>query len=139
MSDQIELVRKLYDAFARGDGPGFLGMLDPEIEWNPAEHATLWQGTPIVGHEGVVGVLTRIAELPGDTFRVSVGRLHDAGDTVVMEGRYSATVQSTGADLSVQVVHVWDVKDGKAVRWQQYTDTWAFAETTGIRPLETVD
>jgi ketosteroid isomerase-like protein len=34
------------------------------------------------------------------------------------------------------VVHVWEIEGGKVVRWQQYTDTWAFAEATNIRPLE---
>jgi ketosteroid isomerase-like protein len=65
-----------------------------------------------------------------------VQRLHDCGSTVIMEGRYTAVVQPTGRDLSVQAVHVWDIRDGKVVRWQQYTDTWALAEATGIRPLE---
>jgi ketosteroid isomerase-like protein len=138
MSDPVKLVHALYDAFARGDVPGFLGMLDPQVEWNPAEHSTLWPGGPIVGPDQVAAqVLSRIPELFGDTFRIEVERLHAGGDTVIMQGRYTATVQPTGKDLSAQVVHVWDVQGDKVVRWQQYTDTWAFAEATDIRPLQT--
>jgi ketosteroid isomerase-like protein len=138
MSDQLNVVRAIYDAFARGDVPGMLGLLDQQVEWNEAEHVTLWPGGPIYGPDQVAAqVLSRFPELFGDTFRVEVERLHDCGDTVIMQGRYTATVRSTGRNLNVQVVHVWDVAGGKAVRWQQYTDTWAFAEATNIRPLET--
>jgi ketosteroid isomerase-like protein len=137
MSDQVSLVRAIYDAFARGDVPGMLGMLDPRVEWNVAEHATLWPGGPIYGPDQVAAqVLSRIPELFGDTFRIEVERLHGCGETVIMQGRYTATAQSTGRNLSVQVVHVWDIEGDKVVRWQQYTDTWAYAEATNIRPLE---
>jgi ketosteroid isomerase-like protein len=137
MADRIDVVRELYDLFARGDVPGMLGLLDPQVEWNEAEHVTLWPGGPIYGPEQVAAqVFARFPELYGDSFRIEVQRLHACGATVVMQGRYTATVQPTGKNLSVQVVHVWDIEDGKVVRWQQYTDTWAFAEATGIRPLE---
>jgi ketosteroid isomerase-like protein len=97
MSDQVELVRSLYDAFARGDVPALLAALDPKAEWNEAEHATLWPGGPLIGPDQVATqVFARFPELFGDTFRIEVGRLHDCGDTVVMEGRYSAVVQPTG-------------------------------------------
>ncbi|GAA1600153.1 hypothetical protein GCM10009789_62930 [Kribbella sancticallisti] len=138
MGGQVELVRGLYDSFAQRDVAGMLGMLDPQVEWNQAEHVTLWPGGPVVGPDAVAGqVLARFPELFGDTFRIEVGRLHECGDVVIMEGRYRATVRPTGKDLDVQVVHVWDIADGKVVRWQQYTDTWEFAEATGIRPLDT--
>jgi ketosteroid isomerase-like protein len=137
MSDQLNVVRASYDAFARGDVPGMLGMLDPKVEWNEAEHSTLWPGEPIYGPDQVAAqVIARIPELFGDTFRIKVERLHACGDTVVMQGRYTATAQATGRNLSVQVVHVWDVEGDKVVRWQQYIDTWALAEATNIRPLE---
>jgi ketosteroid isomerase-like protein len=52
-----------------------------------------------------------------------------------MEGRYKGVVQATGKDLDVQVTHVWDVANGKVVKFQQYTDTWQFAEATGETPV----
>jgi ketosteroid isomerase-like protein len=29
---------------------------------------------------------------------------------------------------------VWDVRDGKIARFQQYADTWHIAQVTGITP-----
>ncbi len=57
-----------------------------------------------------------------------------AGDTVLVEGRCRATARATGKPLDAQVAHVFDLRDGKIVRFQQYTDTWHFAQVTGITP-----
>jgi ketosteroid isomerase-like protein len=43
-------------------------------------------------------------------------------------------VKQTGKPLDAQVAHIWDFRDGKAVRWQQYSDTWQFAEVMGFAP-----
>jgi len=49
-----------------------------------------------------------------------------------MEGRYHATrCKPTGKPLDAQVVHIWDFRDGKVVRWQQYVDTRQLAEVLG--------
>jgi uncharacterized protein len=52
-------------------------------------------------------------------------------------GRYHGVVQATGKTLDAQVTHVWDIANGKLVRFQQYTDTWQFAEATGETPWAT--
>lgn len=59
-----------------------------------------------------------------------------AGDTVLVEGRYRATARATGKPFDAQVAHVYDLRDGKIARFQQYTDTWQFAQVTGAAPDE---
>lgn len=56
-------------------------------------------------------------------FTVHPGAFYDAGDSVIVEGRYSGTYKATGKSKDAQVCHVWDVKDGKVTRFQQYADT----------------
>jgi ketosteroid isomerase-like protein len=58
-----------------------------------------------------------------DGWSLAIGELLDAGDTVVATGRYSGTYKETGGAINAQFVHVWKVRDGKAVSFQQYTDT----------------
>lgn len=136
MGDHVARTRELYEAFAEGDVASVLATFDPKIEWNEAEHVTFWVGAAFVGVDAVIeGVLQRIPETFGDTFKINVERLHGDGDTVIMQGRYTGTVESTGKPLSAQVVHVWDFEGEKIVRFQQYTDTWQFAEATGITPV----
>lgn len=135
MADGTSVVRGIYDAFGRGDVEAVLAALDEKVEWHEAEHSTYWGGGPFVGPQAVVeGLFARLGE-DFDGFRVDIDRIVGAGDTVVAEGRYRAdAAKSTGQPLDAQVAHVWDVRDGKVVRFQQYTDTWQFAERTGVTP-----
>lgn len=72
-------------------------------------------------------VVTKIAaELDG--FRFDIQRVLACGDVAVSQLRYAGTVESTGRSLDVQAAFVWDVRDGKVVRAQEYMDTWAFTE-----------
>jgi ketosteroid isomerase-like protein len=66
-----------------------------------------------------------------DGFAAIPAEYLDAGDTVVVLGRYHGTYKATGRALDAQLVHVWRVADGKAVAFQQYTDTLQAAEVTG--------
>lgn len=44
-------------------------------------------------------------------------------------------MRASGKRIDAQVAHVWDFRDGKVVRWQQYTDAWQFAQA-GFPPTE---
>lgn len=135
-TDRAARVSALYEAFMQGDIGTVLAAFDPKIEWNEAEHVTFWPGSAFIGPDAVVqGVFARIPETFGDTFRIAVERVLACGDTVAVQARYLGTVQSTGSEISAQVAHVWDFEGDSIVRFQQYTDTWQFAEATGIAPV----
>jgi|HubBroStandDraft_3_1064219.scaffolds.fasta_scaffold264253_2 ketosteroid isomerase-like protein len=122
-SANVRLVRGFYDASGRGDAAGALGLLSPAIVWNEAESGPLADRDPYVGPKAVVeGVFGRIGA-HFDHFTVEVDDVLDAGDTVVMLGRYHGVSKDSGKTLNAQVVHVWTVADGKLVKFQQYTDT----------------
>ena len=134
MADSVGIVRSVYEAFARGDVQTVLGLMSEKVEWNEAEHFTYWPGSAFIGPQAVLnGVFARIGQ-DFDGFTVDVGRLVGCGDTVLSEGRYRGTVKATGKRLDVQVAHVWDVRDGKIMRFQQYVDTWQVAQATGVTP-----
>lgn len=136
MADNASRMEELYAAFARGEVQTVLDAMDPQIEWNEAEHVTFWTGQPFVGPQAVLeGVFARIPETFGDSFRIEPHRFVDCGSTVLVEARYRGIAQATGKELDAQVAHVWDFgADGKVTRFQQYTDTWAFADVTGDVP-----
>ncbi len=119
----VDLMKSLYDAFARGDAAAVLGGMDPGIVWNEAENFPYADRNPYVGPVAVAGgVFGRIAA-EWDDFRVVPEELLDAGDTVVALGRYSGTYKSTGKSINAQFVHVWRLSQGKVTRFQQYADT----------------
>ena len=119
-------VQGMYDAFGRGDIATVLAALDPEVEWWEAENFIYADNNPYVGPQAVLqGVFARIgAEWEG--FSVSPKEVLDAGNTVVGHGYYGGKFRHTGRDVRAQFAHVFTFRDGKIVKFQQYTDTAQF-------------
>ncbi|MGQ0661569.1 nuclear transport factor 2 family protein [Sphingosinicella sp.] len=130
-NETVTVIRGIYDAFAAGDVPGVLGRMSPDIVWNEAENFIYADGNPYAGPEAVLnGVFARcIGEW--DAFAANAEEYLDAGDTVVVLGRYTGVNKATGKPLDAQLAHVWRVADGKAARFQQYTDTLQTARAAG--------
>lgn len=133
MSKQnVDLIRSIYDAFARGDVAGVLGSMASDIVWNEAENYPYADGNPYVGPEAVAkGVFARCVG-DWDGFSAVPEEFLDAGDAVVVLGRYGGTHRVTGRKQHVQMVHVWRVADGKATRFQQHADTLQVARVSGL-------
>ena len=127
----VDLIRGIYDAFGAGDVPGVLGRMSPDIEWNEAESFPYADGNPYRGPDAILGGV--FARLGGEWegFAAVPEEFLDAGDSVVVLGRYRGTCKATGEPVDAQMAHVWRVKDGKAAAFQQYTDTLQFARATG--------
>ena len=127
----VQLVRSLYEAFARGDAPAAFALMDPGIVWNEAENFPYADRNPYIGPLAIgEGVFMRLAT-EWDGFHAVPEELLDAGDTVVALGRYKATHKATGIALNAQFAHVWRVKGGKINGFQQYTDTAQAARAVG--------
>ena len=123
MPGSKEFMKQVYDAFAKGDVPTVLGSFDPAIEWREAEGYRYSDRNPYVGPQAIAeGVFQRLVT-DVDDFRIAVKNMVESGDTVVVEGRYTGTVKETGTPFDAQFAHVWEVKNGRVTRFQQYTDT----------------
>jgi hypothetical protein len=134
MNENIELARKLYDAFTTGDMETVLAVLDPAIEWREAEgHPYQPSGAPWIGPQSVVDNLFVKLGSEWDGFTVHPKEFTDLGDGVLVEGRYSGTYKATGKSLDCQVAHVWRIRDSKLVSFQQYVDTAQLQEVTATR------
>jgi ketosteroid isomerase-like protein len=120
--NSVEIVKRSYDAFARGDMDAVLGDMDPEIEWHQA------QGLPHGGlYHGLDEVRANIFDPLDDEwwndFTAVPDEFLDAGDQVVVIGRYRAVGKHTGKQLDVPFVHIWTMRGIKAIRFRQYLDT----------------
>jgi len=118
----VDIVRRSYDAFDRGDMDGVLGDMDAEIVWEQA------QGLPHGGvYHGLDAVRTNIFdpldEQWWDEFSARPAEFLEAGDQVVVLGRYTGVAKGTGKTLDVPFVHVWTLRGEKAVRFRQFLDT----------------
>jgi ketosteroid isomerase-like protein len=130
-AENVAVVRSIYAAFDRGDIPAVLGLLDPGIVWNEAENFPYADGNPYIGPDAVLnGVFARLGT-EWDGFGADMPNFIDGGDQVIVTGRYRGTWPATGRAMNPQALHLWTVKDGKAVGFQQYVDTLAVAKAMG--------
>ena len=123
----FETVKAAYAAFGRNDPSLLVGAMDPAIEWIQAEGNPLADRNPYIGPQAVgEGVFARLLSAI-DNFTVAPSTFIDGGEHVVVVGRYGGTMKASGAKLDCPFCHVYWFRDGKAVKFQQFTDTeeWA--------------
>jgi uncharacterized protein len=118
----VEIVRRSYEAFSRHDMEGVLGDMHPEIVWHQAQglpHGGIYRGLAEVKKN----IFDPLDEEWWDGFTADPDEFLEAGDQVVVVGRYRATAKGTGKQLDVPFVHIWTLDDDKAIRFRQYLDT----------------
>ena len=132
--DNVSFLKSLYEAFGRGDIPAVLGGMSPGIKWYQAEgNPYRPSGEAWVGPDTVLNSLFARLGAEWDGFTVHPKSFHNAGGSVIVEGRYSGKYKATGKSMDTQFCHVWDVKDGKVTRFQQYVDTAKLQAVMGAR------
>lgn len=120
MSD-LDRIKSVYEALAKGDVPGLLEVLSADIEWTEAEgfpYAGTYRGPKAV----LEGVFMRLAT-EWEGFAAVPNEFIDGGDTIVVVGKYSGVYKATNKSFQADFAHVWKVREGKAVRFVQYVDT----------------
>ena len=127
MSEQNkQTIERMYEAFGRGDIAFVIGALDPDVEWWEAENFIYADKNPYVGPQAVLeGVFARIGQ-EWEGFSVTPLEVLDAGESVVGRGHYAGKYRETGRDVRAQFAHVFSFRNGKVVKFQQYTDTAQF-------------
>jgi uncharacterized protein len=126
--ENVQVIRNIYGAFARGDVPAVLEVLDAKIEWREADNFLYSDRNPYIGPQAILdGVFMRLGG-DWDGFAAEPKTLLDAGDHVVALGTYSGKHKGTGRQVRAQFAHVWSIAKGKVKKFQQYTDTKQFAD-----------
>ena len=126
--ENVKVVEGMYEAFGKGDIPTVLAALDSQVKWWEAENFIYADGNPYVGPNAVLeGVFMRIGS-EWEGFAVSPNEVLDAGETIIGYGYYSGTYRKNGKQARAQFAHFFTFRDGKIVKFQQYTDTAQFKE-----------
>jgi ketosteroid isomerase-like protein len=128
MSQQnISVVQNGYAAFGRGDIPGFLSLLDADVEWTTPGSSDLptagtRRGPAKVGEFfGILNQLVTFEHFEPQSFFAD-------GDRVVVLGTARSRVNGgSGKPLVENWCHVFTVRNGKIVAFFEYLDTAPFA------------
>jgi uncharacterized protein len=135
----VQTLKDVYAAAANDNVEAVLAAFDPAIEWREADgHPYQPDGRSWVGVDAVRANLFDNLDDEWDGFTVTPSTYHDAGDSVVVECRYSGVHNATGKRLDAQACHVWRFRDGWVTGFQQYVDTAhlydAMGAGIGVRP-----
>ena len=126
--ENVELVRRVHEGWARGDFGVGADLLASDFEWHQFPQA-VEPGTRRGAEVG--GALRKIFEVYED-LRVNAQEFIDAGDRVVVIGRTRATARGSGLQLDDPVALVWTVQNGKLVRIAAFRDRREALEAVGL-------
>jgi ketosteroid isomerase-like protein len=135
--ENVDLVRRLLEMFARREHEAVFAFYDPEIEWDAThfDAAGLSDLTGVYhGHEGVRSYWRRWLSAWKD-LDFELQDVFDAGDEVValigtqrQWGRHSGIV----VEMAPYGL-VFTIRDGKVVRWRAYAEQKEALEAAGLR------
>jgi len=112
-------VQEAYAAFARGDIPAILGMLDDGVAWTSPR--SLPQGGTYKGREEVGSFFESLGSA-WERLDVEPEAMGEVGDELVVAVvRLNGTRRGGGAS-GWGAVHAFSVRDGRIVRFREYTD-----------------
>lgn len=122
--ENVSIIDGLYKAFAKGDIPTVLAGMDANIVWNEAESNSFADGNPYIGPDAVLnGVFARLGA-DHEYFKLKDIQLHGMDNNQVLATlRYDAKVKNTEKTYNAQAEHLWTLKDGKVIAFQQFLDT----------------
>jgi ketosteroid isomerase-like protein len=129
--ENVEIVRRAYEAFSRGDLDGMVDDVAPTFEY-------VATGT-VPGAVGVYRGLDGWKELLSsfwDEFqdaRVEIRELTEAGDQVVASVTMLGRGKQSGVEARWPMWQRWTLRDGKIVHGEGFTDRDEALEAAGLR------
>ena len=123
--DNVRIVQNAYDAFKRGDIEGLLQLVADDVEWITPGPSDIM---PAAGHRrGREGVAEFFSSLSAqeDVELFEPQEYIAQGEKVVALAKYRGRVKATGRTAETDLVHVFDIKDGKVQRFREFFDTAA--------------
>jgi ketosteroid isomerase-like protein len=121
VNSATETVRAMYAAFARGDVPAVLELLDPDVAW--VTPTTLpWSRGTYSGRDGVAEYFNSFAEALEEA-AVEPHELLTCGNRVVALGEERARVRATGDRFRAPFAHVIRVHEGRVRELRGHVDT----------------
>src|SRR3954447_12332849 len=126
--ENLEVVRRMYAAFDRGDGDSALAAFDADVVID-ASHRVDGR----IGH-GREEMATILAEWLGawEDWREDVEDIRDLGDHVLVISTQRGRGKGSGVEFENRFGMLYEVRDGAIVRWTVYDDPAKALEAAGL-------
>jgi ketosteroid isomerase-like protein len=132
--ENLEIVRGIYDAYARRDDVSPFEVYAEDIVWDLSNtgRAALNMQTVYHGHEGVRQAWREGVSAFG-AIDFEVEELIDAGDQVLAVIHERAAGRASGAPVESAHTVVWTLADGKVTRLRAFDNSQQALEAVGLR------
>src|SRR3954447_7062612 len=131
--ENVEVVRRAFEAFARGDFDYVLDRLDPDVDWHPVIGPLLGVEA-LRGREAVRRFFTRDLLDGFDRFRAEPLAVEDlGGDFVLVMVRYIGRGESSGIEMDQRLATLYQLRDGKVVTMRDYSTRAEALEAAGLQ------
>jgi ketosteroid isomerase-like protein len=127
--ENVEIVRRGYEALDRGDIQTILNLMDSEIEIRANPLHPDWE--PRYGRDGFLSSLQAWLE-PWKTYRIEVDELIDVREKVLVVCREFGRREDAGFEIEARAYHVWTLRDGKGVRFATFFERSEALEAAGL-------
>ncbi len=129
--ENLEIIRRGFDGFNRGDVEAVVEMCDPEVDWFPP--AELPSAPCYHGHEGVRAATGDMLDVFG-ALQAEPERFIDTGNSVVVFFRWRGHGKGSGLSLDVfrEQAGVFTMRNGKAIRVQWYVTRAEALDAVGL-------
>ncbi|HMA35899.1 MAG TPA: nuclear transport factor 2 family protein [Chloroflexia bacterium] len=117
VEQNMAVIRRLYEAFGRGDVPAVLAEIAPDATWvNPygKGHFPGQWGQPCRGHAEIGAFLKAINEAV-EVRGFEPYEMIAQGDKVVVLINWKGVVRQTGQPYETLLVHIWTLRAGQVV------------------------
>lgn len=115
----LDALRAGYELLNRDGVSAWLDFMDPEIEWSEGEEVP--ERHVYRGHEGVLRQQELFDEA-WESFRIEPTDFAAWGDKLVVIVDLWGRGRGSGAEVEARAAHLWEFRDGKAVRFEIYGD-----------------
>jgi ketosteroid isomerase-like protein len=119
--DNVDVVRKGYEAFGRGDINGLLAQLDPDVEWRTPGPADLPTAGERRGHAAVQDFFQNLFAIV-EIQRFEPRQFIAQGDMVMVIGDDTSRIKATGTIAEIRFVHAFTVRNGTVVAFEEFAD-----------------
>lgn len=119
-----DVLHRAYEAFSRGDIAALSSIFADDISFSIPGSSQM--AGEYKGQEAVFGLLGRIAEVSGGTYRLEPHAITAEDEHVV--GLVAATGERNGKRASWNAVHVFHVDDGRLTEFWEFPDQPDFDE-----------
>jgi ketosteroid isomerase-like protein len=117
-----DTVRRLYEAFETKDEAALRELISADVEWNQCEGFP--GGARRRGVDDVLSAVFGGNRATWTGFSAPVAELLASGERVVALGHYEGTHADTEKHMQAVFAHVYTVRDGQIIRFDQVADTW---------------